>query len=244
MLFTAVSRPSSQWFCLVQPPKHSCLKSVPKHEWKRSSHTQSVSVFRRGVTALSSQILFLCFLGFCFPSGHDTFSVPIGHLFPIFGAELNGTFLVTPVYLHRGAPFLSLGRSLNGTFLVTPVYLHRGAPSFAPFWLLRKTAKKPLDHNYNERTISLKNYVSDTMDCILLYTGYVVSLPSSVNWYWFCLFYLQWHCEPSSFNWYWLCFWYSPRHYQILVLSGSHAYILCACLVIVLLPSCIIVAYR
>ena len=88
MLFTAVSRPSSQWFCLVQPPKHSCLKSVPKHEWKRSSHTQSVSVFRRVVTALSSQILFLCFLGFCFPSGHDTFSVPIGHLFPIFGAEL------------------------------------------------------------------------------------------------------------------------------------------------------------
>ena len=88
MLFTAVSRPSSQWFCLVQPPKHSCLKSVPKHEWKRSSHTQSVSVFRRGVTALSSQISFLCFLGFCFPSGHDTFSVPTGHLFPIFGAEL------------------------------------------------------------------------------------------------------------------------------------------------------------
>ena len=131
MLFTVVSKPSSQWFCLVQPPKHSCLKSVPKHEWKRSSHTQSVSVFRRGVTALSSQILFLCFLGFCFPSGHDTFSVPIGHLFPIFGAELNGTFLVTPVYLHRGAPFLSLGRSLNGTFLVTLVYLHRGAPSFA-----------------------------------------------------------------------------------------------------------------
>ena len=127
MLFTAVSRPSSQWFCLVQPPKHSCLKSVPKHEWKRSSHTQSVSVFRRGVTALSSQILFLCFLGFCFPSEHDTFSVHIGHLFPIFGAELNGTFLVTPVYLHRGASFLSLGRSLNGTFLVTPVYLHRGA---------------------------------------------------------------------------------------------------------------------
>ena len=84
----AVSRPSSQWFCLVQPPKHSCLKSVPKHEWKRSSYTQSVSVFRRGVTALSSQILFLCFLGFWFPSGHDTFSVPIGHLFPIFGAEL------------------------------------------------------------------------------------------------------------------------------------------------------------
>ena len=83
MLFTAVSRPSSQWFCLVQPPKHSCLKSVPKHEWKRSS----VSVFRRGVTVLSSQILFFCFLGFCFPSGHDTFSVPIGHLFPIFGAE-------------------------------------------------------------------------------------------------------------------------------------------------------------
>jgi len=35
------------------------------------------------------------------------------------------------VYLHRGAPFLSLGRSLNGTFLVTPVYLHRGATSFA-----------------------------------------------------------------------------------------------------------------
>ena len=68
---------------------------------------------------------------FLFPSGHDTFSVPIGHLFPIFGAELNGTFLVIPVYLHRGAPFLSLGRSLNGTFLVTPVYLHRGAYSFA-----------------------------------------------------------------------------------------------------------------
>ena len=69
-------------------PKHSCLKSLPKHEWKRSSHTQSVSVFRRGVTALSSPILFLCFLGFCFPSGHDTFPVNIGHLFPIFGAEL------------------------------------------------------------------------------------------------------------------------------------------------------------
>ena len=68
---------------------------------------------------------------FLFPSGHDTFSVPIGHLFPIFGAELNGTFLVIPVYLHRGAPFLSLGRSLNGTFLVTLVYLHRGAASFA-----------------------------------------------------------------------------------------------------------------
>ena len=53
-----------------------------------SSHIQSVSVFRRGVTALSSQILFPSFLGFCFPSGHDTFSIPIGHLFPIFGAEL------------------------------------------------------------------------------------------------------------------------------------------------------------
>ena len=26
-------------------------------------------------------------LGFCFPSGHDTFSVPTGHLFPVFGAE-------------------------------------------------------------------------------------------------------------------------------------------------------------
>ena len=88
MLFTAVSRPSSQWFCLVQTPKHSCLKSVPKHEWKRSSHTQWVLVFRRGVTALSSQILFFCFLCFCFPSGHETFSVPNGHLFPIFGAEL------------------------------------------------------------------------------------------------------------------------------------------------------------
>jgi len=88
MLFTAVSRPSSQWFCLVQPPKHSCLKSVPKHEWKRSSHTQWILVFRRGVTALSSQILFFCFLCFCFPSGHETFSVPNGHLFPIFGAEL------------------------------------------------------------------------------------------------------------------------------------------------------------
>ena len=88
MLFTAVSSSGSQWFCLVQPPKHSCLKSVPKHEWKISSHTQSVSVFRRGVTALSSQILFPSFLGFCFPSGHDTFSIPIGHLFPIFGAEL------------------------------------------------------------------------------------------------------------------------------------------------------------
>ena len=86
ILFTAISRPSSQGLCLVQPPKHSSLKSVPKHEWKRSSHTQSV--FRRGVTALSSQILFFCFLGFCFPSGHDTFSVPTGHLFPYFGAEL------------------------------------------------------------------------------------------------------------------------------------------------------------
>ena len=75
-----------QRICLVQPQKHSCLKSVPKHEWKRSSHTQSVSVFRRGVTALSSQILFLCFIGFCFPSGHETFSVLNGHLFPIFGA--------------------------------------------------------------------------------------------------------------------------------------------------------------
>ena len=85
MLFTAVS---SQWFCLVQTPKHSCLKSVPKHEWKRSSHTQWILVFRRGVTALSSQILFFCFLCFCFPSGHETFSVPNGHLFPIFGAEL------------------------------------------------------------------------------------------------------------------------------------------------------------
>ena len=88
MLFTAVSRPSSLSFCLDQPPKHSCLKSVPKHEWKRSSHSQSVSFFRRGVTALSSQILFICFLGFCFPMGHNTFSVSIGHLFPIFGAEL------------------------------------------------------------------------------------------------------------------------------------------------------------
>ena len=69
-------------------PIKSCLKSVPTHEWKRSRHSQSVSVFRRGVIALSSQMLFLCFLGFCFPSGHDIFSVPIGHLFPIFGAEL------------------------------------------------------------------------------------------------------------------------------------------------------------
>ena len=69
-------------------PKHSCLKSVPKHVLKRSSHSQSVSVFRRGVTALSSQILFLCFFGFLFPLGARTFSVPIGHLFPVFGAEL------------------------------------------------------------------------------------------------------------------------------------------------------------
>ena len=43
MRFTAVSGPSSQWFCLVQPPKHS---SVPKHEWKRSS--DSVSLFSEG----------------------------------------------------------------------------------------------------------------------------------------------------------------------------------------------------
>ena len=122
MLFTAVSRPSSQWFCLVQPPKHSCLKSVPKHECKRSSHTQSVSVFRRGVTALSSQILFLCFLGFCFPSGHDTFSVPIGHLFPIFGAELKRYLLVTPVYLHRGASSSPLGNHSSSN---CPKYVRR-----------------------------------------------------------------------------------------------------------------------
>ena len=54
----------------------------------------------------------------------DTFFLSLGR-------SLNGTFLVTPVYLHRGAPFLSLGRSINGTFLVTPVYLHRGATNFA-----------------------------------------------------------------------------------------------------------------
>ena len=54
-----------------------------------------------GVTALSSQILFLCFLGFCFPSGHDTFSVPIGHYFPIFGAEpvLNWANVCSPKIL-------------------------------------------------------------------------------------------------------------------------------------------------
>ena len=86
MLFTVVSKPSSQWFCLVQPPKHSCLKSVPKHEWKKSSHTQSS--FPKGSNCSLFSNLFLCFLGFCFPSGHDTFSVLIGHLFPISWAEL------------------------------------------------------------------------------------------------------------------------------------------------------------
>ena len=73
---------------------------------KRSSHSQSVSVFRRGVTALSSQILFICFFGFCFHSGHDTFQYPSDTFFLSLGRSLNGTFLVTPVYLHRGAPLL------------------------------------------------------------------------------------------------------------------------------------------
>ena len=83
MLFTAVSRPRGLWFCLVQPQKHSCLK----HEWKRSSHSQSVSVFRRGVTAQSSQI-YSSVSSVLFPLEARNFSVPIGHLFPIFGAEL------------------------------------------------------------------------------------------------------------------------------------------------------------
>ena len=107
MLFTAVSRPSSQWFCLVQPPKYSYLKSVSKHEWKRSSHTQSVSVFSNSIP-LNPRFLF--------PLGARHFlQYPMDTFLLSLGRSLNVTFLVTPVYLHRGAPFLSLGRSLNGT---------------------------------------------------------------------------------------------------------------------------------
>ena len=68
---------------------------------------------------------------FVSPRGTTLFQYQLDTFFLSLGRSLNGTFLVTPVYLHRGAPFLSLGRSLNGTFLVTPVYLHRGASSFA-----------------------------------------------------------------------------------------------------------------
>ena len=100
MLFTAVSRPSSQRFCLVQPLKHSCLKSVPKHEWKRSGHTQSDSVFclLKFYSSVSSV--------FVSPLGTTLFQYPSDTFFLSLGRSLNGTFLVTPVYLHRCAPLL------------------------------------------------------------------------------------------------------------------------------------------
>ena len=68
MLFTAVSRPSSQWFCLVQPPKHSCLKSVPKHEWKRSSDSVSL-VFPKGSNCSVFSNFILLFPRFLFHLG-------------------------------------------------------------------------------------------------------------------------------------------------------------------------------
>jgi len=88
MLFTAVSRPSNQWFCLVQPPKHCCLKSVPKHEWKK---IKSLSVGLSFPKVSNCSVFSNCiplFPRFLFPLGARTFSVPIGHLFPTFGAEL------------------------------------------------------------------------------------------------------------------------------------------------------------
>ena len=95
----------------------------------KDRQTQSVSVFRRGVTVLSSQILFLCFLGFCFPSGHDTFQYPADTFFLSLGRNVNGTFVVTHVYLHRGAALLCrVGvAKINNSHSKTPVQLKKVA---------------------------------------------------------------------------------------------------------------------
>ena len=54
--------------CLVQPQNHSCLKSVPKHEWKRSSHTQSDCFPKGSNCSVFSNFIPLC-PRFLFPLG-------------------------------------------------------------------------------------------------------------------------------------------------------------------------------
>ena len=90
MLFTSASRPSSLWFCLVQPPKHSCLKSVPfRSPFRSMIKSLSVSLsFPKGSNCSIFSNFIPLFPRFLFPLWVRTFSVPIGHLFPIFGAEL------------------------------------------------------------------------------------------------------------------------------------------------------------
>ena len=71
--------------------------------WKRSSHTQSVSVFRRGVIGSVFSNFNLLFPRFLFPLGarqtFNTFQTPCSHVW-------DGIFLVAPVYPNRVAPFL------------------------------------------------------------------------------------------------------------------------------------------
>ena len=71
--------------------------------WKRSSHTQSVSVFRRGVIGSVFSNFNLLFPRFLFPLGarqtFSTFQTPCSHVW-------DGIFLVAPVYPNRVAPFL------------------------------------------------------------------------------------------------------------------------------------------
>ena len=70
---------------------------------------------------------------FLFPIGAHTFPLPI---FLSLGRSLNGTFLVTPMYLHRGAPLLWVWPKINKVLRrchsrTPPVQLRKGIHSSA-----------------------------------------------------------------------------------------------------------------
>ena len=76
---------------------------------RRAEKIRSLSVslsFPKGSNCSVFSIFIPLFPRFLFPLGARSFSVKSDTFFLSLGRSLNGTFLVTPVYLHRGTPLL------------------------------------------------------------------------------------------------------------------------------------------
>ena len=99
---------------------------------KDKSHSVSLSFPKGSNCSVFSDFYSSASSVFVSPRGHDAFSV------------ISDTF------------FLTLGRSLNGTFLVTPVYLHRGAPSSPHSYVLGNIPLCAIVHSSDAADIVLR----------------------------------------------------------------------------------------